>query len=94
MSTVYRLASIVHEPDIDDPRALWVAPVPEGPVARLDGVGPLIIDLLMESPKSAPELLQAMRAMMPDMPSDADETVRAFLDSLVGSGILTMQEPT
>lgn len=93
MSTVYRLADIVYEPDIDDPCALWVAPVPQGPVARLDGVGPLIIELLLESPKSTDELLQEMRATIPDMPSDADETVRAFLDSLVGSGILTREEP-
>lgn len=93
MSTVYRLADIVYEPDIDDPRALWVAPVPEGPVARLDGVGPLIIDLLMESPMSTDELLQQMRATLPDIPANADETVRTFLDSLVDSGILTREEP-
>ena len=93
MSTVYRLADIVYEPAIDDPRALWVAPVPEGPVARLDGVGPLIIDLLMESPMSTDELLQQMRATLPDIPADADETVRTFLDSLVDSGILTREEP-
>lgn len=92
MSAVYRLADVVHEPDTDDPSVLWVAPVPEGPAARLDGVGPLIIELLLERPRSAPELLQEMRAIIPDIPADADETVCAFLDSLVDSGILTTQE--
>lgn len=92
MSGVYRLVDIVFEPDTADPTVLWVAPVPQGPAARLEGVGPLIIELLMERPLSVDQLLQQLHELIPDMPPDADATVHAFLDSLVTSGILTRQE--
>lgn len=92
MTAVHRVADIVLEPDSDDPTVLWVAPVPDGPAARLDGVGPLIVELLIERPRSAEDLLQEMRTILGEIPADAGDTVRAFLDSLLAAGILTTQE--
>lgn len=92
MTRVYRLADVVHEPDTDDPEVLWVAPVPDGPAAKLDGVGPLLFELLMDGPGSAESLVQELRALIPDMPPEAVDAVTAFLESLLGAGILELQE--
>lgn len=87
--TRLRLAPIVHEVD-EETELLYVARVPDGPIVRVEGVGPLILDILSAHPDGLTmnELIQQLRAQLPEMPADPAAELSPFLQSLETAGVL------
>lgn len=86
--TRYRLRPLVSDWDGE---ALWVGPLPHGPITRIEGVGALVLDLLADEPDLAPtaaELAARLRGVLNDVPADAETTLAAFLAELDAGGIL------
>lgn len=84
-----RLADLVHERD-EGSGTVWVAPVPDGPMVRVDGIGPVVLAVLAGQPEGAtlPGLVAELGRLVPDMPSDAQSELEPFLESLIEAGVL------
>ncbi|MDO5663248.1 MAG: hypothetical protein Q4G40_11170 [Brachybacterium sp.] len=86
--TRYQLQKCVREQGESDAE-VWVAPVPQGPILRLDGAGGAIIALLHEAdrPMGVAEIVTAF-GEAEDLPADADAQVRTFLESVMEYGLV------
>ncbi|MCS6711614.1 hypothetical protein JSY14_06075 [Brachybacterium sp. EF45031] len=88
----YRAALVAWE---DDPQGgRWIAPMPDGPIGRLEGIGPLLLDVLAEAgePLDAAELTRRLRTYVPDAPDDAEQIVEEFLPLMARLGVVTAEE--
>lgn len=86
--TRYRLGDVVTEWEAD---GLWVAPLPDGPIGRIEGVGPVIVDALEGAGSlTAKEILKVLRAELTGVPAEADELVAEFLRGLARQGVVHM----
>lgn len=90
--TRYRLAPHAAE---DTEQGRWVAPFPGGPIVLVEGTGPLLLDLLADSPEgaTAEQLTAAVRATVDHAPADTGTVVAAFCEELVRIGAATRSDP-
>lgn len=74
----------------DDPDGRWFAPLPAGPISRLSGAGPMLLDVVVgaERPLSAQDVAQTVEGLLLGVPEDLEETVEAFLEELFRLGLL------
>ncbi len=86
----YVLSPMAREDDPQEEGVQWAAALPQGPIARLDGMGPLVLDLLesCDRPLSSVELADILRAEVEGVPADAAEQIAMFLESLRTTGIV------
>ena len=90
--TRYRRLPLVRE---DSDEVTWVAALPVGPMVRLAGIGPLVLDLV---PTEGPAvdvrgITEALRQLLGEVPSDAEHQVAALLAQLAGHGLVEVAEP-
>lgn len=78
----------------DDDTGRWVAPFPAGPISRLSGIGPLVLDLLSEddAPLGAAALTARLREAIDDAPAGSDAIVIDFCEELVEMGLVARLE--
>ena len=83
----YRLGDVVID-RVED--AVWIAPLPSGPIMLLQGVSPLVVDVLAaaDSPLTPSEVLEGLRALVADVPADAEAIVAVHLTDLAEHGVL------
>ena len=83
----YRLGDVVIDRVEDE---AWVAPLPSGPIMLLQGVSPLVVDVLTAagSPLTSHEVLEGLRGLVADVPADAEAIVTAHLVDLAEHGVL------
>lgn len=85
----YRVGLLAIE---EDASGIWVAPIPDGPIVRVDGIGPLILELLSAHAEGCTlaELTAAVRQAVPDAPdaAEAEALVGAFLEQLASLHVI------
>lgn len=83
----YRLGDVVIDRVEDD---VWIAPLPSGPIMLLQGISPLVVDVLTAagSPLTSHEVLEGLRGLVADVPTDAEAIVTAHLVDLAEHGVL------
>lgn len=84
-----RLVPVVWE---QDPASadMWVAPVPDGPLVRIGGIGTVVFELLLDDGGvglEADEIAETIRRLDPSAPIDAEKQIRRFLAELTAHGI-------
>lgn len=85
----YRVGLLAIE---EDASGTWVAPIPDGPIVRVDGIGPLILELLSAHAEGCTlaGLTAAVRQAVPDAPdaAEAEALVGAFLEQLASLHVI------
>lgn len=83
----YQLGDVVIDRVEDD---VWIAPLPSGPIMLLQGVSPLVVDVLAAAtaPVTVEEVLGGLRALVADVPADAESIIAAHLTDLAEHGVL------
>lgn len=89
----YRLGRVARETAPDG--VVWVAAIPHGPISALDGVGPLVLDVLDEAdgPLGADEVTAVLLEHLEGMPDGAGELVAGFLAQLAELGVVEAVVP-
>lgn len=89
--TAYRLGDLVLD-RADD--GIWAAPLPTGPIMLLQGISPVILELVAEAPDpvTAGEVLERLVELVDDAPEDAQALVAAHLAELCAHGVLEAVE--
>jgi acetolactate synthase small subunit len=71
---------------------LWIAPLPEGPITRIEGAGVQILHVLEEQPElaavTAAEVAAFLREHIEEIPDGAELQIAAFLKELDQAGII------
>lgn len=89
--TAYVRAPFAVEEDED---GLWAAPLPAGPVTRLTGAAPLILELVPDPAADASDgidaaqVAEALRLAYEDVPGDLEAVVEQFLDERAAGGFI------
>lgn len=70
--------------------AVYIAPLPQGPVLRIDGAGVPVLTVLAEArgPLTAPQILTRLTGYLTELPDDAADHIQCFLDEMRRNGVV------
>ncbi|WP_019158285.1 hypothetical protein [Brevibacterium senegalense] len=67
---------------------LWIAPLPHGPVIRLEGMAVILLEQFRE-PTPIAEAVDACMSLVDDAPDDAPDQLRSAVDGFIDAGLLS-----
>lgn len=82
---LWRITDVAVEADDD---VVWVAPLPDGPIVRLEGVASVLLEHFQQ-PARISDAVDACVALFADAPPDAHAQLEHQADYFISNGLLT-----
>lgn len=67
---------------------LWIAPLPYGPIIRLEGMAVVLLEQFGE-PTTVTDAVNACLALVDEAPDDARDQLRSAVDGFIDAGLLS-----
>lgn len=67
---------------------LWIAPLPHGPVIRLEGMAVILLEQFREPTPIAEAVVDCL-ALVDEAPVDAPDQLRSVVDGFIDAGLLS-----
>lgn len=72
---------------------LWIAPLPYGPIIRLEGMAVILLEQFRE-PTPIAEAVNACMSLVDEAPDDAPDQLRSVVNGFIDAGLLSPAHTT